>query len=175
MKLKHPAVLSVTPICHCNSNSEKTQTERWKERQRERDGLEGEGEIFADPSGQGRCADMEEHRWGDERGIKGSAEIDTEREQSETKRIKAFKPKGKASVIETEDKKSFVSKSRLSDGQDKTERQDVKETEIARKPPQQTFTGVFCGTYLPLWYHSRWVSHSIQGSACCEQSWFSIY
>lgn len=53
-------------------------------------------------------------------------------------------------MTEMDDKKSFVGKSWPSAGQDGTERQEVKETEIARKPLQQTFTGVFCGTCLPL-------------------------
>lgn len=44
--------------------------------------------------------------------------------------------------MEMDDKKSFVSKRQLTDGQDKAER-----PKIAMK---QTFTGGFCGTYLPL-------------------------
>ena len=68
----------------------------------------------------------------------------------ETKRIKGYKPRAQDSVTEADDKKSFVSKSQLSDGQDKTGRQEVMEPEIARKPLKQMFTGVSCGTCLPL-------------------------
>lgn len=61
--------------------------------------------------------------------------------------------KAKDSEIVADDKKSFVSRSRLCDGQAREKRPEVKGTEIAKRESerlQQTFTGVFCGTCPPL-------------------------
>lgn len=167
MKLKHPAVFSLTPICHCNLNRGKG---RHTERKTKRNGWlklsEGRSFLILVGRREGEVTEVDQMISGD-----------TKREgtQWNRERMKAYKQWTKHPVIEIDDKKPFVSKSWPSAGQDRAERQEAKETEIARKPLQQTFTGVFCGTCLPLWFHSRWASRSTQGSTCSELSWFSIY